>query len=367
LADLGAEVIRIEDPAEADHSRWGPALAEQDWVLYAALHRNKKSMRLDLKNPRGREVLLRLIEGADVFIEGYRPSVKERLGIDYKVLEQVNPRLIYCSISGYGQDGPYRERAGHDINYLALGGALAITGEAGRPPVIPGIQVADIGAGGLFATIAILAALYARERSGRGQYLDVAMLDGMVAWLSVHAAEYLAQGHTLRRGQMWLSGKWACYNVYRTKEGGYLSLGALEPKFWANFCKAIGKEEFIPHQYTDGKIQQEMRSQVQEILLRKTRQEWMDFLGDRDVCCEPVLEIEEVFAHPQVLHRGMVVQTVHPSGQPLRLPNTPLRLSDAPARVSAPPPAIGQHSEELLRELGYEEEEIGALQEAGVI
>jgi len=363
LADLGAEVVRIEDPAEADHSRWGPLLVQQDRVYYQALHRNKKSVVLDLKAGRGREILLRLAGTADVFLESYRPEVKERLGIGYRDLESANPRVIYCSISGFGQDGPYRDRAGHDINYLALAGILGITGEAAGPAVVPGVQVADIGSGAMFAAVAILAALHARERTGHGRYLDIAMLDGAISWLSVHAAEYLAFGRPLRRGQMWLSGKWACYSIYRTKEGAYLSLGALERKFWARFCAALGLEELVGWQYVE-ELQDEARSRVQAVLLQKTRQEWTEFFGEQEVCCEPVLELEEALEHPQVQHRGLVLEIENAAGQVIKMPGTPFSSGQGD---SMPPPEMGQHTREILAALGYGEEDLSRLAAEGVI
>ncbi len=363
LADLGAEVIRVDDPAEVDHSRWGSDLARQDRAYYQTLHRNKKSIVLDLKNPQGREALLRAAATADIFLESYRPDVKERLGIGYSDLKAVNPRIIYCSISGYGQEGPYRNRVGHDINYQALGGVLATTGAAGGPPVVPGVQVADLGAAAMFAAVSILAALQGRERTGRGQYIDLAMLDGVVSWLQVAAAEYLGLGRTQRRGKMWLSGKWACYTVYCTRGGGYLSLGALEPKFWARFCRALGLDSLIEDQYVDEK-QEEIRSRVQAILLERTRDEWMDFLAGQEICCEPVLEVEEALEHPQIKLRGLVHEVETAGGEVIKLLGTPF---SAMAGKTASPPEIGQHTQEVLAALGYGEEEMHRMADAGVI
>ncbi|MDO8692366.1 MAG: CaiB/BaiF CoA-transferase family protein [Dehalococcoidia bacterium] len=363
LADLGAEVIRVEDPAELDNSRWGPDLVRQDRAYYQTLHRNKKSIVLDLKKPQGRELLLRLAGTADIFLESYRPGVMDRLGIAYADLQAVNPRIIYCSISGYGQEGPYRDRVGHDINYLALGGVLATTGESGGPPVIPGVQVADIGAAAMFAAVAVLAALHGREQTGLGRYIDLAMLDGVVSFLQVAAAEYLGLGRSQRRGQMWLSGKWACYTVYRTRNGGYLSLGALEPKFWSRFCIALGLEDLVQHQYVEER-QDELRSRVQAVLLERTRQEWVDFLSGLDICCEPVLEVEEALEHPQVRCRGLVHEVVTASGETLKLLGTPF---SATSGRTAPPPEVGQHTREVLLALGLTEEELNGLASERVI
>ncbi|MDP2659814.1 MAG: CaiB/BaiF CoA-transferase family protein [Dehalococcoidia bacterium] len=357
LADLGAEVIRVEDPAELDNSRWGPDLVRQDRAYYQTLHRNKKSIVLDLKKPQGRELLLRLAGTADIFLESYRPGVMERLGIAYADLRAVNPRIIYCSISGYGQEGPYRDRVGHDINYLALGGVLATTGESGGPPVIPGVQVADIGAAAMFAAVSVLAALHGREQTGLGQYIDLAMLDGVVSFLQVAAAEYLGLGRPQRRGQMWLSGKWACYTVYRTKSGGYLSLGALEPKFWSRFCSALDLADLVQHQYVEER-QDELRSRVQAVLLERTREEWVDVFSGLEVCCEPVLEVEEALEHPQVRCRGLVHEVVTASGEALRLLGTPFSASSG---QTAPPPEVGQHTREVLLALGLTDEELNGL------
>ncbi|MCX5910005.1 MAG: CaiB/BaiF CoA-transferase family protein [Deltaproteobacteria bacterium] len=239
LADLGAEVLRIEDRRfEGD----GPGMP--------TVMRNKRHMTLNLKHPRGREIFYRLAKEADVLLEGFRPGVVKRLGIDYDSLKGIYPRLIYCSVTGYGQDGPYRKMVGHDVNYLSFGGVLGLTGERDRKPVIPPIQVADIAAGGMFAALGIMAALLYRERTGKGQYIDISMLDGVIAMLPF-AASILWGGGKPGKSDTLLSGRYPCYSVYETKDGEYISLGALEERFWVTLCRQLGREDYIPHQFAE--------------------------------------------------------------------------------------------------------------------
>ena len=241
LADLGMEVLKVEDLEQGDYMRAMGPVREKDSANFLALNRNKKSMKLNLKVKEGREIFYKLIETYDIILEGFRPGVMERLGIGYQELKKRNPRVIFCSLSGYGQDGPYRERSGHDVNYIGLGGVLELIGSQNGPPVIPGVQIADIGAGGMMAAIAILSAAIHREKTGEGQSLDISMMDGVISWLSIHAGKYFMDREVLKRGEIQLAGRYACYQVYSTKDGRHMSLGALEPKFWMNFCEAIGR------------------------------------------------------------------------------------------------------------------------------
>lgn len=369
LGDLGAEVIKIEEPEQGDYARWNPPQINGIGSRHLLLNRNKKSITLNLKRPAGKEIFLKLVQdNADVLIEQFRPGVMDRLGLGYKDLEKINQRLIYCSLTGFGQNGPYQNVAGHDINYIGLGGILGITGEKDGPPVIPGIQIADLVGGGLYAVIGILTALIAREKTGRGQYVDVSMLDGVVSLIPDAAALYFAEGRAPGRGERRLTGGLPQYQVYRTKDGKYLAVGALEEKFWANLCRGMGKPEWadkIPRE-NDPRCA-EIKKEMAEIFLTKTRQEWIDLLMFRDTCLAPVLTLEETFQDPQVRHRNMLVEINHPRAGKIKQIGVPIKFSATPGEVSAPAPEIGEHTEEILKKLGYAEEKIGQLRQEGVI
>ncbi len=369
LGDLGAEVIKIEEPEQGDYARWNPPQINGVGSRHLLLNRNKKSVTLNLKKPAGREIFLQLVEGhADVLIEQFRPGVMERLGLGYKDLEKINPRLIYCSLTGFGQNGPYQNVAGHDINYIGLGGILGNTGEKDGPPVIPGIQIADLVGGGLYAVIGILTALVARQKTGKGQFIDVSMLDGVVSLIPDAAALYFAEGKAPVRGTRRLTGGLPQYQVYSTKDGKYLAVGALEEKFWANLCYRISKPEWadkIPRE-NDPRCA-EIKKEMAEIFLTKTRQEWVELLMYRDTCVAPVLTLEETFQDPQVLQRNMLIETYHPRAGKIKQIGIPIKFSDTPGAISAPAPEIGEHTEEILKKLGYNEEKIELLRKEGVI
>ena len=367
LADLGMDVLKIEDPELGDYSRKMGYVRNQDSAFFLALNRNKKSMKLNLKVKEGKEIFYKLIESYDILLESFRPGVMDSLGIGYSELKRRNPRIIFCSLSGYGQDGPYRERSGHDINYIGLGGVLELTGSKEGPPVPPVVQIADIGAGGMMAAIAILASLVHREKTGEGQFLDISMLDGVISWLSMHAGKYFMDGELPERGKMQLTGRYACYQVYPTKDGRYMSLGALEPKFWKNFCEAIKRPDLILKQYIEGVDQERMIEEVKKIFKTKTQREWVDFFKEVDACCEPILTLEEVFQHPQVLQRKMVVECNHPIEGKIRQLGSPIKSSLFSFEIRTPPPSWGEHTLEVLREIGYSDEEIGRLKEAKAI
>ncbi len=354
LADLGMDVLVIASPGDP----FGTGIP--------FLGRNKRSMTLNLKSERGREIFLRLAAEADVVLEGFRPGVTQRLGIDYETLRQANPRLIYCAITGYGQDGPYRDRVGHDVNYLGYAGVLEFMGSAGGPPVIPGVQIADIGGGALMAALGILAAVIARGQSGRGQMVDIAMLDGSVAWNAYHTLLYLLSGQLPARGREQLTGSYACYNVYETRDGRYVTVGAYEPHFWETLCRHFGREDFIAQQWSEGEARQEMIRFFRDAFREKTMAEWVAELGDEPICFGPVNRLDETFADPQVRHRKMVVEMPGPAGPTLCL-GTPLKLSETPASLRTPPPVFGEHTGAVLRGLGYADAEIEQMRSAGVV
>ncbi|MBI5967711.1 MAG: CoA transferase [Deltaproteobacteria bacterium] len=369
LGDLGAEVIKVEEPEQGDYARWYPPHINGIGSRHLLLNRNKKSITLNLKMAEGKAIFLKMVEnGADVLIEQFRPGVMDRLGLGYKDLEKVNPRLIYCSLTGFGQDGPNKDVAGHDINYIGIGGILGVTGLKGGSPVIPGTQIADLIGGGLYAAIGILTALLARQKTGRGQFIDISMLDGVVSLIPDQAALFFAEGTSPRAGERRLTGGLPQYNVYQTKDGKYLAVGALEDKFWASLCRGIGKPEWaekIPKE-KDGRCE-EIKEEMAQIFLSRTQKEWIDLLMREDTCLTAVNSLAEVFVDPQILHRKMVVETTHPKAGRIRQIGVPIKFSETPGEVRTPAPEFGEHTEEILRGLGYTEEGIGRLRKEGVI
>jgi crotonobetainyl-CoA:carnitine CoA-transferase CaiB-like acyl-CoA transferase len=354
LADLGMDVLTITAPRDP----FGTGIP--------FLQRNKRSMTLDLKSAAGRDVFLRLVRATDVVLEGFRPGVAARLGIDWETLRRDHPRLVYCAISGYGQDGPYRDRVGHDVNYLAQAGVLEFVGEADRAPVIPGVQIADVGAGSLMAAVGILAALVARDATGRGQMVDVAMLDGAAAWNVYHTLLYGLSGSLPGRGREQLTGRWPCYAVYETKDGRHLTIGAYEGHFWAALCRHFGREDLVPLQWAEGADREATFAFFRDAFRRKTLAEWTAELGALDVCFGPVATLDEAFADPQLRHRGMVVEMDGPAG-PTRFFGPPIKLSDTPASIRTPPAGLGQHTDEVLASIGYDAAAIAKLRADGVV
>ncbi len=369
LADLGAEVIKIEEPERGDYARWNPPQIGGAGSRHLLLNRNKKSMTLNLKASEGRDLLLKMVEqGADVLIEQFRPGVMDRLGVGYKDLEKVNPRIIYCSLTGYGQSGPYRDLAGHDLNYIGLGGILGLTGQKGGAPVIPGIQIADLIGGGLYAVIGVLTALVARQKTGKGQYIDVSMFDGVVSLLPDSAALFFAEGKAPRAGERRLGGGLPQYQVYQTRDGRYLAVGALEEKFWANLCRLIGKPEWAEETPKESEpCTEEIKKEMARIFQTKTQKEWLALLMHEDTCVTAVQSLDEVFADPHVLNRQMLVETNHPQAGPVRQIGIPLKFSETSGEIRTPAPEIGEHTEEILRHLGRTTEEIEELRKAGII
>ena len=367
LADLGMEVLKIEDLEQGDYMRIMGPVQKKDSAYFLTLNRNKKSMALNLKTEEGKEIFYKLIQLYDIVLESFRPGVMDRLGIGYQELTKRNPRVILCSLSGYGQDGPYRERSGHDINYLGLAGVLEITGPKNGAPTLPGVQIADIGGGGMMAAIAILAAVAHREKTGEGQFLDVSMLDGVISWLSIHGAKYFMDQELPKRGDMLLTGRYACYQVYPTKDNRYMSLGALEPKFWKNFCEAIGRGDLIQKQFIEGEEQARVIEEIQKLFKTKAQKDWVDFFKNVDACCEPILTLEEVFCHPQVLHRQMVKELEHPTEGKIQQIGGPIKSSQFSFEIRIPPPSWGEHTMEVLKAIGYSKEDIEHLKEVKAI
>ena len=371
LADFGAEVLKVEDVNLGDYVRWAPPKYEgaEDsaaGALFLALNRNKSSIRIDLKSEGGREVFLRLAREHDVVLESFRPGVLDRLGVGYERLREENPGLVYCAITGYGQDGPLRDRSGHDMNYLGLIGLLGLTGEEGGPPVQAAGQIADIGGGAQMAAIGILTALRERDRSGEGQFVDVSMADGALSWLAMVAARFFAEERSPRRGELELAGRLVCYRPYACADG-WVTLGALEPKFWAAWCRGVGREDLIEKQFEPPGSP--THAEVQGIFMERSREQWSAFAAAHDCCLEPVLDLDEALASDLVRERDMVTELDQPGAQrPVRLLGAPIKLSRTPADTNRKPgPALGEQTDAVLRALGYDEAQVAALKQAGAV
>ena len=363
LGDLGADVIVVEEPPGVGR-RFDVGMSERAQA-FNALGRNKRSVGLNLKEPQAQEAFLRLAEKADVVVEGFRPGVVKRLGVDYETVSARNPRIVYCSLSGYGQTGPYAGLVGHDINYIGLGGALGAIGWPDTPPAIPLNVIADFAGGGLYAAFAILAAVIARQTTGRGQWVDMAMSDGVTSLMTFIAQQYFGAGHVVKPGVDLLNGGSPAYCVYETADGKWLSIGCLEPWFWAELCKALGCEEYVPHQMDRDKFP-EMFDYLRRRFREKTRDEWFAELRQKDICVGPVYGMDETFADPHVLSRGMVVEVAHPEFGKVKQVGVGPKFSETPGSVRSTAPKRGADTDALLREAGYSQAEIDEMKAAGM-
>jgi len=369
LGDMGADVLLVEAPADGKLTPilgGGRGQDQERLAAYNMMGRNKRSIVLNLREPDARDVFYRLAQTADVVLEGFRPGVVKRLGVDYDTLRQRNPRLVYCSLSGFGQTGPYSQLVGHDINYIAIGGALGMIGWPNTPPAIPMNIIADFAGGGMHAAFAILAALLARERTGRGQHVDVAMSDGVMYLLASLVGSVLAGGSSPARGATVLNGSVPHYNVYQCNDGGWISIGSLEPHFFVNLCKVMGREDFIPHQY-DASKRDEIAAHFRAQFAAKTRDEWFEILKQSDICAGPVYSLEEALRDPHNLARDMVVEVDHPTLGKVKHVGIGPKLSDTPGRVRATAPLPGQHTDDVLASLGFDATNIASLRERGVV
>ena len=363
LADLGADVIKIEDTGAGDYARSMGAAAGRTAPLFLAINRNKRALRLDLKKAAGVEVFLRLARDADIVVESFRPGVVDRLGVGYAACIEINPRIVYCAISGYGQTGPYRDLAGHDVNYCGYAGFIDQVGPAGGDPVIPNLQVADILGGAVVPAMGILAALFDARRSGRGRYVDVAMTEGVLSHNLQALAAVASTGHVHSRGEDFLSGREPCYAVYRTSDGKHMAVGALERKFWDRVCDVLARPDLKAcHWEVRGKDAQWGKEELGRIFAARPQAHWAEKFRAEDCCVTPVLTLEESLEDPQIRARGMVVR----DGDVLQLA-PPLKMSEYQFAVERRAPAPGEHSEEILREVGYADAAIGKLRAAGVI
>lgn len=367
LADLGADVIKIEDTGAGDYARALGAEPGKTAPVFAAINRNKRALRLDLKKSEGVEIFLRLAQDADVVVESFRPGVVDRLGVGYADCSKVNPRIVYCAISGYGQTGPYRHLAGHDVNYCSYAGFTDQVGIAGGDPAIPNLQVADILGGAVVPAMGILAALLDAQRSGKGRYVDVAMTEGVLAHNLQALAAVASTGKVHPRGADFLSGREPCYAVYRTADGRHMAVGALERKFWEHVCDVLQRPDLKACHWEirtepGGREAQWGKEQTSAIFASRPQAYWVEKFAGEDCCVSPVLTLEESFQDPQIIARGMVMR----DGATLQFA-PPLKMSEYEFAVERPSPEAGQHTDEILRAAGYASADISRLRAAGVI
>ena len=372
LADMGADVLKIETP-DAERPQG------EEWVrrtIFAFTNRNKRSMTLNMKSAEGQAIFRKLAATADVLVEGFRPGVMKRLGADYETLAKANPRLVYCSLSGFGQDGPYKDRPAHDMNYLSLAGVLGLIGEADRKPVIPLNLVADYAGASLHGALGIVLALFARERTGRGQHVDVAYLDTSVSLLAAtpNMRFFFSDGLAPRRGEGFLGGSYPYYAIYETRDGKLLTIGCTEPWLWENFCKAIGRPDFVRFARRHDQFvraanaeEEAARREIEAIIRTRDRDEWYEFLVKADVCVGKVYDVEEMVKDPQINHRQMIVDTQHPKHGRVRQVGIAIKLSDTPGTIRHAAPMPSEHTEAVLQGLGMSAAEIARLREKGVV
>ncbi len=370
LADLGAEVIKVEMPGSGDDSRgWGPPFIEGEAAYFLSINRNKKSMTLNLKADKAKEIACKLIQTADVVLESNRPGAMARLGLDYESVKKVKPEIIYTSVSGFGQTGPYSSRPGFDQVIQGYGGIMGLTGEADGPPLKVGIAVTDI-ATGMFAAIGILTALYHRQATGKGQYIDASMLDGQVSWLTYQAGRYLASGKVPQRiGSA--HPLIVPYQAFEAKDG-FVNIAVGNDNLWKKFCDATELRAIVddPKFATNAKRvenRQEVIEIISNVIAGKTMQEWLDILEDAGIPCGPIYTVDQIFSDPQVLARNMLVEVDHPKCGPVKVTGSPIKLSETPADVRTSPPMLGQHNEEILQDLGFDSSDIEKIKEEKVI
>lgn len=371
LGDFGAEVLRVErleatvPSQKAEDSAW--SFERINKVVNRAFNRNKKSISLNLKEEEARNIFLKLVRSSDVVVEGFRPGVTKRLGIDYETLKEINPKIVYCSLSGYGQSGPYVELPGHDVNYIAVAGALNMIGEKDRPPVIPLNLLADFAGASLHGTIGILTALMARTQTGQGQFIDISYTDAVVSLISLFVFDHLNYGTDYTRGSSPFGGGFPGYSVYETKDRKYISIGCFEPYFWDNLCRFVGREDYIPYQFATGKKRDEIFDYMRQFFLTKNRDEWFELIKDKNIPVGNVYDLNEVFSDPQIKHRGLLEELVLPNGKREKMTGIGIKLLGTPGKIRCPAPEPGEHTNEILLSLGYTPEAIKDLAHRGSV
>ncbi len=369
LADLGADVVQVEAPKRPNLVRFMPPFDGEISAWHGLLNRSKRSIQLDLKVPAAVEIVKRLVAdeggGYDIVLEQFRPGVMDRLGVGYEALKEINPKLIYCAITGYGQTGPYKDRAGHDNNYLSLAGVMSHTGRQESGPSPLGVQVADIGGGSYGAVTGIMAAVIQRYNTGEGQMVDISMFDMSIAW-HAHVVSHYLIGEEVPEFENWRLNGGSFYDFYRTKDGRYLSVGSLEPKFWQGFCQAIGRPELIEQGYSlELDAQQSVKKEVQATIATRTLDEWSVIFAEQDVCVEPVLTIPEMIDHQQTKARDMIVQVPKPDGSSQRQVGSPFKFSNSQPEYKHTGTPSGVHTDEILANAGYTKSDIQSLREKG--
>jgi len=369
LADLGAEVIKIERPGSGDDARaWGPPFAGGESAYFMSVNRNKKSMTLNLKDPDGRKIFLDLASRADVVLENFRPGTVDRLGVGYEEVARVNPAIVYCSLSGFGQDGPYSHRPGYDLILQGMGGLMGITGsQEYEEPVRVGVAVADIGAG-MWAAYAIAAALLHRERTGQGQYIDVSLLDGQIAWLTYQAGNFFATGEQpARRANA--HPNIVPYQSFVTRDG-HINVAVGNDSLYRTFCSVVGLDPDDPRFATNAervKNREQLLTLIEEVLSREPAGYWLERFEEAGIPCGPIYSLQQVFEDPQVVHRGMLAELSHPTAGSVRVTGIPMQFSKTPGEIHSPPPLLGEHTTEILKNLGYTSHEIEQFREKGTL
>ncbi|WP_028653525.1 CaiB/BaiF CoA transferase family protein [Nocardioides halotolerans] len=363
LADLGADVVKVEEPGHGDYMRWIPPYSDEFGAMFSGSNRNKRSVTLDLKHPDGPDVLRRLAAGVDVVVESFRPGVADRIGAGYDELSRDNPKLVYCSVSGYGQTGPYVRRPGHDLNYLAASGLLSMTAPGGAPAAL-GPQVADVWGGGVTAAVAVLAALVGRVGTGCGRYLDVSMLDGSTFGLANHAPEWLVGRTAFEPGRQLLSGGVGSYGVYAARDG-HVTVGDYEEKFWARTCELLGRPDLVEHHVDRDEGADWLREQLAGEFAKRTRAEWEELFAGEDTCFMPVLTVEEALDSEHFAERELVVEVPMDGDRTERQLSTPWTHLGAGDHRRAP--RIGEHTTEVLAEIGLSPDEVSELVDRKVV
>jgi crotonobetainyl-CoA:carnitine CoA-transferase CaiB-like acyl-CoA transferase len=365
LADLGADVVRLDHPSRLDILHFLPPFVGKESAAYLSLNRSKRSLGLDTGKETGRQVFFDLVRTADVVMEQFRPGVLDQIGIGYDQAVPFNPRIIYVSITGFGQNGPYRKKAGHDINYMALAGLLSQVKNGGEM-VLPGFQTADVVGGSYMGVIACMVALWCRGKTGKGQKIDVSMMDGILPMLTLQLAQYWGSQEN-KENVNFLDGSFPFYGVYECADGKYVSLGALEQKFWAGFCQMASKPDWLPLQFPVGEEIGKVREEVAGLFKTNSRDEWLKLAELHDVCLSSINELEDLERDPQIQAREMIIEMEHEKGLKLKAIGVPIKFSDSKPDEPEPAPAVGQHSIEILEEIGYTEERIEELLREGIV